>query len=156
MKNLKDILEQWRPNPGARPVEVDVDSSTTSDEPTTAIDRVTDVLTGSEEDGGGNNPLGDMSGVFGGRTTELDWEFNNNPTGQMKQDKQDAQADADSYTKGQIHVFKKPDGTEELVLAGKTLQKKPILFPVKQNESGEWGWINTQQGPDYWEPFKDY
>lgn len=155
MKNLKDILEQWRPNPGARPVEVDVDSSTTSDGPTTAIDRVTDAITGGREDsdGEGNNML---SLIGGSGSSGPGWEFNRNPTGQLKTDRDAARLDADSYTKGNIYVYKNPNGTEELVLAGKLAGGTPHLFKVEKNEDGKWGWINDSQDPPMWEDFKDY
>jgi hypothetical protein len=106
MKNLKDILEQWRPKPGVTPVEVDVDSSTTSDEPTTAIDRVTDVLTGGGEDSDGDSSGIDLSFLGGSGSSGPKWEFNRNPTGQMRTDRDAARLDADGYTKGNIYVYK--------------------------------------------------
>ncbi len=152
MKNLKDILEQWTPKPGARPVEIDIDSSATSDEPTTAIDRVTDILTGDDGETSGV----DLGFLGGSGSSGTGWEFNRNPTGQMKTDRDDARQDADGYTKGNIYVYEKPDGTEELVLAGKLAGGTPHLFRVEKNDSGKWGWINDSQEPPMWEEFKDY
>jgi len=158
MKNLKDILEQWSPRPGARPVEVDADSSTTSDDPTTAIDRVTDVLTGGGSSGTGEDEDSgvDLSFLGGTGSSGPGWEFNRNPTGQLKSDRDAARLDADSYTKGNIYVYKNPDGNEELVLAGKLPGGTPHLFKVEKNDSGKWGWINDSQEPPMWEDFKDY
>ena len=159
MRNLKDILEQWRPNPGARPVEVGTNSSTTSDDPTTAIDRVTDVLTGGDDgetdDNGGTSGEG-LTSLLGTGSSGPGWEFNRNPTGQLRTDRDAARLDADGYTKGNIYVYEKPDGTEELVLAGKLAGGTPHLFKVEKNESGKWGWINDSQDPPMWEDFKDY
>jgi hypothetical protein len=74
----------------------------------------------------------------------------------MRTDRDAARLDADGYTKGNIYVYKKPDGTEELVLAGKLVGGTPHLFKVEKNDSGKWGWINDSQDPPMWEEFKDY
>ena len=73
-----------------------------------------------------------------------------------KADGDAARLDADSYTKGNIYVYKNPDGNEELVLAGKLPGGTPHLFKVEKNDSGKWGWINDSQEPPMWEDFKDY
>jgi hypothetical protein len=108
---------------------------------------------GSEEDGDSGV---DLSFLGGSGSSGPKWEFNRNPTGQMRTDRDAARLDADGYTKGNIYVYKKPDGTEELVLAGKLVGGTPHLFKVEKNDSGKWGWINDSQDPPMWEEFKDY
>jgi hypothetical protein len=98
---------------------------------------------GSEEDGDSGV---DLSFLGGSGSSGPKWEFNRNPTGQMRTDRDAARLDAD----------KKPDGTEELVLAGKLVGGTPHLFKVEKNDSGKWGWINDSQDPPMWEEFKDY
>ena len=112
----------------------------------------------TEEDGDGETggvDLGFLSGL-GSSGSGSGWEFNRNPTGQLRTDRDAARRDADSYTKGNIYVYKNPDGIEELVLAGKLAGGTPHLFKVEKNESGKWGWINDSQDPPMWEDFKDY
>jgi len=108
---------------------------------------------GSEEDGDSGI---DLSFLGGTGSSGPRWEFNRNPTGQLRTDRDDARLDADGYTKGNIYVHKNPDGNEELVLAGKLAGGTPHLFKVEKNESGKWGWINDSQDPPMWEDFKDY
>ena len=109
---------------------------------------------GSEEDGGTSG--GGLTSLLGTGSSGPGWEFNRNPTGQLRTDRDAARLDADGYTKGNIYVYEKPDGTEELVLAGKLAGGTPHLFKVEKNESGKWGWINDSQDPPMWEDFKDY
>jgi len=173
MKNLKDILEQWSPRPGARPIEVDVDSSTTSDDPTTAIDRVTDVLTGGDNNNSNDNSNGDggvsgLVGALGGSpvssVTGEKWEFNKNPTGQMKTDKEEVEKlvqQKNPRIEDQIYVRKLDNGTESLVLAGKLIPKtnndkgEPALYPIEKNDNGEWGWLDLENN-NKWYDFSKY
>ena len=108
---------------------------------------------GSEED---EDSGVDLSFLGGSGSSGPGWEFNRNPTGQLKADRDAARLDADSYTKGNIYVYKNPNGNEELVLAGKLPGGTPHLFKVEKNDSGKWGWINDSQEPPMWEDFKDY
>lgn len=112
----------------------------------------------TEEDGDGETGGVDLSflGVGGSGSSGPGWEFNRNPTGQLRSDRDAARLDADSYTKGNIYVYKNPNGNEELVLAGKLPGGTPHLFKVEKNDSGKWGWINDSQEPPMWEDFKDY
>ena len=110
----------------------------------------------TEEDGDGETGGVDLGFLGGIGSSGTKWEFNRNPTGQLRSDRDAARLDADSYTKGNIYVYEKPDGTEELVLAGKLAGGTPHLFKVEKNESGKWGWINDSQDPPMWEDFKDY
>ncbi len=155
------IFEQvidWGSGESTSDDEVEYDDVTSSD---------WDVIFGGsdDEDGESSSTEGDGDGETGGvdlsflggtGSSGTKWEFNRNPTGQLRSDRDAARLDADSYTKGNIYVYEKPDGTEELVLAGKLAGGTPHLFKVEKNESGKWGWINDSQDPPMWEDFKDY
>ena len=145
---------------GGEPIDDSIDLDTIDDITTT--DWVEVIGLGGDEDGdsSGSEEDGDsgidLSFLGGTGSSGPGWEFNRNPTGQLKSDRDAARLDADSYTKGNIYVYEKPDGTEELVLAGKLAGGTPHLFKVEKNESGKWGWINDSQDPPMWEDFKDY
>lgn len=156
MKNLKDILiEQWVPAPNSTPIETSDNTTTSGSESDSIIDRAIDAVTTGGGDDGETGGV-DLGFLGGSGSSGPGWEFNRSPTGQMKTDRDNARQDADGYTKGNIYVYEKPDGTEELVLAGKLAGGTPHLFKVEKNDSGKWGWINDSQEPPMWEEFKDY
>lgn len=152
MKTLRNILEQQGPDFTDAKVVVPNDISGTN---TGEGINLGDIFSGGNDDGDSGAGLATILGKIGsgGKTA---WEFNRTPTGQMKMDYEDAKNDADSYTKGNIFVHKKDDGTEEIVLAGKTVNKIPHLFKVAKNDQGKWGWLNDEHEPPMWEDFKDY
>lgn len=154
------IFEQvidWGSGESTSDDEVEYDDVTSSD---------WEVIFGGDEDGDSSDSEEDedsgvdLSFLGGSGSSGPGWEFNRNPTGQLKADRDAARLDADSYTKGNIYVYKNPNGNEELVLAGKLPGGKfggtPHLFKVEKNDSGKWGWINDSQEPPMWEDFKDY
>jgi len=128
-------------------------------------DSLLDILNGGDDtspddSGGGGGGLGDLlpgiGGGWGDRGVTEKWKFNRNPTGQMRTDLNNARANADGYTKGNIYVKIEDDGTEKLVLAGKSINGRPHLFDVVKNDEGKWGWLNDGHDPPLWEDFKDY
>ena len=147
---------------GGEPIDDSIDLDTIDDITTTDWAEVIGLggdedgdTSGSEEDGDSGVDLSFL-GVGGSGSSGPGWEFNRNPTGQLRSDRDEARLDADSYTKGNIYVYKNPNGNEELVLAGKLPGGTPHLFKVEKNDSGKWGWINDSQEPPMWEDFKDY
>ncbi len=174
MKNLKDVLiEQWAPSPNATPVEPSNGETSSDNERGNVVDRVSDAVTGGDNNNSNNNSNGDggvlgLVGALGGSSVSSvngeKWEFNKNPTGQMKTDKEEVEKvvqQKNSRIEDQIYVRKLDDGTESLVLAGKLIPKskndkgEPALFPIAKNDSGEWGWLNLEKN-NKWYDFSNY
>lgn len=160
-EGLINILKEQEIDWGSgEPIDDNIDLDTVDDVTTSDWSEIVGLggdedgdSSGSEEDGDSGIDLSFLGGTGSSGTK---WEFNRNPTGQLKSDRDAARLDADGYTKGNIYVYKNPDGNEELVLAGKLAGGTPHLFKVEKNESGKWGWINDSQDPPMWEDFKDY
>lgn len=172
MKNLKDILiEQWAPAPGSTPVEPSDGGASSGDG--NVIDRVRDNVTGGDNNNSNDNSNGDggvlgLVGALGGSpvssVTGEKWEFNKNPTGQMKTDKEEVEKlvqQKNPRIEDQIYVRKLDNGTESLVLAGKLIPKtnndkgEPALYPIEKNDNGEWGWLDLENN-NKWYDFSKY
>ncbi len=152
---FEQVIE-WGSGESTSDDEVEYDDVTSSDwEVIFGGDEDSDT-SGSETDDNEDTGGGGLTGLLGTGSSGPGWDFNTNPTGQMRTDRDAAMLDADGYTKGNIYVHEKPDGTEELVLAGKLVGGTPHLFKVEKNDSGKWGWINDSQEPPFWEDFKNY
>lgn len=157
MKNLKDILEQWKPKPGVKPIETD------SEESTTAIDRIRDGfnLNGNDEESNNDSSgLGILS-VGSGRSSKVGDLILSSNTESINIAKKEAKEDADKYTRDHISIESastSPTNKDRVVLVGKTLEKDDHFFPVEKGPSGKYGWINNDpdSGDNEWNDFTEY
>jgi hypothetical protein len=155
MKNLLNILEQYKPKSGAAPINIPSDYF---DDDVSISPNNSSTDNSDEKD---NTGLADIlsTGGSGSSSTVGELKFSSD-TESINVAKDEAKQDADDYTNDHISIEDKstsPTNQDRVVLVGKTLNKTDHFFPVEKNASGKYGWIDdSPEGDGEWNDFTQY